>query len=116
MADQAREEQLYPGGIHYTLNDLADDDIKKVIARRVYAVVNDPVDEVEFNEDDPRVVFVETCGHGFFALGAPVKMDNRTYPIGTVIGEEDYGVDSRWVKALGWKSRYGLNVELSWDY
>ena len=116
MADQAREEQLYPGGIHYTLNDLADDDIKKVIARRVYAVVNDPVNEVEFNEDDPRVVFVETCGHGFIALGAPVKMDNRTYPIGTVIGEEDYGVDSRWVKALGWKSRYGLNVEPSRDY
>ena len=117
-------EELYPEGLCTELYGLPDDDIRKIIARAVYAQLagdfseahpRDAIEDVRFT-DDPRVVDVSTCGHGYTALGKPVRRGNQIFPIGTIIGEEDGGVDPVWVQALGWKSRYGKNVEPSGDY
>ena len=107
-------EESYPEGLCRELYELPDDDIRKIIARAVYAQLaghpRDAIEDVRFT-DDPRVVDVSTCGHGYTALGKPVRRGNQIFPIGTIIGEEDEGVAPVWVQALGWKSRYGKNVD-----
>lgn len=58
------------------------------------------------DEDDDRVAFVGTVGHGFVVLTRDLQFGQETYPAGLVIGEEDCGVSKAWRIALGWSSNY----------
>ncbi len=92
-------QELYPDGVYY---DIDKKTIEHAIAFAVSKQVNDGVDEVKIIEEDPRVCFVSTCGHGYYAL---VQWVGK-YPPGLVIAEEDEGLDEEWMNLLQWKSEY----------
>jgi hypothetical protein len=92
-------QELYPDGVYY---DIDKKTIAYAIAFAVSKQVNDGVDDVTIIEEDPRVCFVSTCGHGYYAL---VQWVGK-YPPGLVIAEEDEGLDEEWMNLLQWKSEY----------
>lgn len=56
------------------------------------------------NLGDKRVCFVETPSHGYYVLATHICTNgNVSYP-GTVIGEQDGGIDDEWIQMLDWKS------------
>ena len=104
-------EEMYPEGIHRSIAELPDDTNKKILARIMHTVLGDAIEDIRFDKEDSRVVNVDGCHHTYIALATPVVLKNSTYPIGTIIGDEDCGVEEEWVKALGWKSKWGKNCE-----
>jgi hypothetical protein len=49
-----------------------------------------------------EVACVSTTRHGWYILRKKIGC----FPVGTVIGDEECGMDEDWVKALGWTSKY----------
>ena len=101
-----------------------DDDIIKIIAQRVHIQLKEVfdnhrsyVDDVVIDKDDPRVCNIHTCKNSYVALAQPVECPMGPAPIGLLIGGEDCGgLDPAWVNTLGWKSKYGKDVEPLGDY
>ena len=98
--------EYYPGGIHVTITELPNTDIRKQVALAIvqmYGIpdARDAIDEVEIDKEDPRVAIVSTCSHGYYALAQRVS----EYVMGTCFGDEDDGVDKQWRQILGWKNR-----------
>ena len=123
-SEPSEQEDLYPNGIHYSLAGLLDDDIIKIIAQRVHIQLKEVfdnhrsyVDDVVIDKDDPRVCNIHTCKNSYVALAQPVECPMGPAPIGLLIGGEDCGgLDPAWVNTLGWKSKYGKDVEPLGDY
>lgn len=62
------------------------------------------VNDVTYVPGDQLVAFVDTPGHGYYVLATHLDKD---LVLGTIIGEEDRGVDEDIQKKLGWESEYG---------
>ena len=66
--------------------------------------VPEHVSDVKYVADnEKRVAFVSTPSHGYFVLATNF---NAQDVIGVIIGEEDCGVEDKWVRTLRWSSAY----------
>ncbi len=93
-----KNDSEYPNGIHSSVK--AGTEEYQLAQAYLHFEGVDEVDEVAMASLE--VACVSTTKHGWYIL----RKKHGSFPIGTVIGDEEGGMDEMWVKALGWTSKY----------
>jgi hypothetical protein len=103
-------DDYYPLGVHVSIWNLPKDDIRRQIAKVLsspFTSTSDSIDDITIVSDDDRVAIVSTCGHGYMCLA---KQYGK-HRVGTCIGDEDEGMEKKWMKILEWNNPYSKNGE-----